>query len=116
MGVIEIEGMEFYAFHGHYDVEQLVGNRFLVDVRIETDCSEAALSDNLSDALNYQQLYLVIQEEMKIVSNLLEHLCNRIIQTIKREFPMVQKVYVKVSKMNPPMGGQIDRVSVSMSR
>lgn len=116
MGIIEIEGMEFYGFHGHYDVEQLVGNRFLVDVRIETDCSKAAVSDNLSDALNYQLLYAAIQKEMQIVSNLLENLVHRIIESIKQQFPAAQNVYVKVSKMNPPMGGQIDRVSISMNR
>jgi dihydroneopterin aldolase len=54
MGLIEIEGMHFYARHGHFEVEQQVGNEFLVDVSIETDCSAAADSDNLDDALNYQ--------------------------------------------------------------
>jgi dihydroneopterin aldolase len=60
MGVIEIEGMEFYAYHGHFAVEQIVGNRFIVDLALNTDCSKAAKSDDLENALNYQNAYLIV--------------------------------------------------------
>lgn len=114
MALIEIEGMEFYAFHGHFEVEKVAGNRFLVNLKIETDCSIAAQSDRLEDTLNYQIAYLIVKEEMSIPSDLLEHVCQRIISRIKSEFPEAQKVTVKVSKMNPPMGGQIEKVSVTL--
>lgn len=114
MALIEIEGMDFYAFHGHFDVEKVAGNRFLVNLKIEADCSTAAQSDRLEDTLNYQIAYLIVKEEMSIPSDLLEHVCQRIINRIKSEFPEAQKVTVKVSKMNPPMGGQIERVSVAL--
>jgi len=114
MALIEIEGMEFYAFHGHFEVEKVAGNRFFVHLKIETDCSKAGLSDHLEDTLDYQKAYLAVKEEMAIPSDLLEHVCQRIINRIKSEFPEAQKVSVKVSKMNPPMGGQIERVSVTM--
>ncbi|MGC9355356.1 MAG: dihydroneopterin aldolase, partial [Mariniphaga sp.] len=54
MGIVEIEGMRFYAYHGHFEAERVVGNEFQVDVQLETDCEAAATSDNLEDALNYQ--------------------------------------------------------------
>jgi dihydroneopterin aldolase len=114
MALIEIEGMEFYAFHGHFEVEKIAGNRFVVNLQIETDCSKAGQSDKLEDTLDYQKAYLTVKEEMAVSSDLLEHVCQRIIQRIKVEFPEVQKVTVKVSKMNPPMGGQIEKVSVTM--
>jgi len=114
MALIEIEGMEFYAFHGHFEVEKVAGNRFLVNLKIDADCSKAALSDRLEDTLNYQIAYLIVKEEMAIPSDLLEHVCQRIIYRIKSEFPEAQKVTVKVSKMNPPMGGQIEKVSVTL--
>ena len=114
MSLIEIEGMEFYAFHGHFDVEKIAGNRFVVNLKIETDCSKAGLSDKLEDTLDYQKAYLAVKEEMAIPSNLLEHVCQRIITRIKSEFPEAKKVVVKVSKMNPPMGGQIEKVSLTM--
>ena len=114
MALIEIEGMEFYAFHGHFDVEKVAGNRFLVNLKIEADCSMAGLSDKLEDTLDYQKDYLAVKEEMAVSSDLLEHVCQRIISRIKAEFPKAQKVSVKVSKMNPPMGGQIERVSLTL--
>jgi len=114
MALIEIEGMEFYAFHGHFDVEKVAGNRFLVTLKIETDCSKAGISDKLEDTLDYQKAYLIVKNEMEISSDLLEHVVQRIISRIKSEFSDVQKVLVKVSKMNPPMGGQIEKVSVTM--
>ena len=114
MSLIEIEGMEFYAFHGHFEVEKLAGNRFLVNLQIEADCSKAAQSDRLEDTLDYQKAYMAVKEEMAIPSDLLENVAYRIIHRIKNEFPQAEKVRVKVSKMTPPMGGQIERVSVTM--
>lgn len=116
MGIIEIEGMEFYAYHGHFVQEQVVGNKFLVNISLETDCSRAAISDDLSDALDYQKVYLLIKDEMETKSFLLEHICNRILDRLFLEFSTIEKATIKVSKINPPMGGQIKKVSVSMTR
>lgn len=114
MALIEIEGMEFFAFHGHFEVEKIAGNRFLVNLEIETDCTKAGQTDRLEDTLDYQKAYLAVKEEMAVSSDLLEHVAHRIINRIKFEFPEVQKVTVKVSKMNPPMGGQIEKVSIRL--
>ena len=116
MGVIEIEGMEFYAYHGHFAVEQVVGNRFIVDLTLSTDCDRAAKSDDLSDAMDYQALYLIVKEEMQIKSHLLEHVAGRILDRLCSSYKMIQHVKVKISKLNPPMGGQIKKVSVLMER
>jgi dihydroneopterin aldolase len=114
MAIIEIEGMEFYAYHGHFEVEKVAGNRFVVNLLIEADCSKAAKTDRLEDTLDYQKAYLAVKEEMGIASDLLENVAHRIISRIKSEFPEAGMVRVKVSKMNPPMGGQIERVSVTL--
>ena len=116
MALIEIEGMEFYAFHGHFEVEKVAGNRFLVNLKIEADLSKAGQTDKLEDTLDYQKAYLAVKEEMAISSDLLEHVCHRIINRIKLEFPEAEKVNVTVSKMNPPMGGQIEKVSLTMEK
>lgn len=116
MGLIRIEDMEFYAFHGHYREEQIVGNRFLVDVIIETDTLKAGESDNLKDAVNYQVVYSIIKREMDITSHLLEHITKRIIDSLYAEMSGITKLTVRVSKMNPVMGGKIGRVSVEMSK
>ena len=116
MGIIEIEGMEFYAFHGHFPVEQVVGNRFIVNLTLTTDCANAAKSDDLDDALDYQSLYLIVKEEMQIKSHLLEHVAGRILDRLFDSHKSIEKAKVKISKMNPPMGGQIEKVSVTMER
>ena len=117
MGKIKIEEMEFYAFHGHYREEQIVGNRFLVDLEMETDMAKPAESDALEDAVNYQVAYRVVKEEMKRhTSNLLEHIGKRILDAIYRELDGLSSVTVTIRKMNPPMGGPIRNVSVKMTR
>jgi dihydroneopterin aldolase len=116
MGIIEIEGMKFYAFHGHFESEQVVGNEFTVNLKIETDCEKAAISDNLNDALNYQTAYEIIKKEMAVPSHLLENVAKRILDSLYLRFTTINKAEVKISKMNPPMGGEIEKVSITLIR
>ena len=116
MGIIKIENMEFYAFHGHFREEQIVGNKFIVDLTIETDMHIPSKSDNLRDAVNYQKAYEIVKFEMGKKSHLLEHIGGRILDAIYTEMGGITKVTVKVSKLNPPMGGKIGSVSVIMER
>ncbi len=116
MGKIEIENMEFYAYHGHYKEEQIVGNKFLVDLSIEADLEKPSKSDSLKDAVNYQQAYMIVEREMKKKSHLMEHIAGRIIDSIYNEMQGIRQVMVKVSKINPPVGGKVERVSVTLTR
>jgi len=116
MAIIQVENIEFYAYHGCFQEEQVVGNQFLVDILVETDTAKAQLSDKLHDTVNYQVIYNLIKEEMKIKSKLLEHVAERIINSIHSNFPEITRIRVKVSKMNPPLGGKIERVSVTLER
>jgi len=108
--------MEFYAFHGHFKEERIVGNKFLVDLTIETDMKLPAESDNLRDAVNYQRVYEIVKAQMGLKSHLLEHIASRIIESVYAELSGIEKITVKVSKMNPPMGGKIGSVSIVMSK
>jgi 7,8-dihydroneopterin aldolase/epimerase/oxygenase len=116
MGLIQIENMEFYSFHGHFKEERIVGNKFLVDLTIETDMKSASESDNLKDAVNYQRVYEIVKLQMEKKSYLLEHIAGRIIDAIAAEMTGIIKITVKVAKMNPPMGGKIGSVSVVISK
>lgn len=116
MGLIQLEGMEFYAFHGHYREEQIVGSRFLVDLTIEADTGKPAESDNLKDAVNYQQAYSIVKVQMEQKSHLLENIASRIINALYSEMKGIKKARVKVSKMNPPVGGKVNSVSVVIER
>jgi dihydroneopterin aldolase len=116
MGLIQIENMEFYSFHGHFKEEQIVGNKFIVDLTIETDMTVPAASDNLKDAVDYQRAYQIVKLQMEKKSHLLENIAGRIIEAIYSEMKDIKRVTVKVSKMNPPMGGKIGSVSVIMNK
>ncbi len=116
MGLIKIENMEFYAFHGHFREEQIVGNKFLVDLTIETDMQKPMESDNLRDAANYYKAYQIVKKEMEKKSHLLEHIAGRILTSLYSEMEGIKKATIKVSKMNPPMGGKIGSVSVILER
>lgn len=114
--IIELEEMVFYAYHGCFKEEQMVGNSFIVNISLETEVSKPMLTDNIKDALNYVNVYNAVKEEMAINSHLLEHLTARIINRLFEQFPAIMHATVKVSKMNPPMGGQMKSVSVTLKR
>ena len=115
-GIIELEAMEFYAYHGCFREENVVGNRFIVNITLKTDMTKPMESDNINDALNYVKVYELVRTEMQKTSNLLEHVTARILKTLYQNFPQIQWARVKVSKMNPPMGGQMERVSVMLEK
>lgn len=105
IGVIELEGMEFKAYHGCLEQEKVRGNLFTVDFRGELDLSAAAQSDMLSDTLNYGEIYDIVAEEMSVPSELLENVAGRIVKSIESKFPELVKFSVRVSKRRPPVDG-----------
>jgi 7,8-dihydroneopterin aldolase/epimerase/oxygenase len=114
MALILLENMEFFAYHGCFAEEQIIGNRFIVNLTIETDTSAAETSDNLHDTVNYQAVYSIVKKEMAIKSKLLEHVASRISKEVKRAFPHINGLIVKISKTNPPLGGKLENVSVQI--
>lgn len=115
MSQIAVEGMEFFAYHGCFQEEQIIGTRFLIDIHLETATLAAEYSDNLNDTVNYQSVYLKVKEEMSENSKLLEHVARRIVNRLFRDFTSVDGIFIKVSKLNPPVGGKVGSVSVSFS-
>ncbi len=110
---IQLENMEFYARHGCYDLEKKVGNRFSVDVRLTYDASAAATGDDITASVNYLEAYRVVRAEMEIPSDILENVAWRIGRALKRSFPAICRLTVKVSKIAPPLGGKVEKVSVT---
>lgn len=115
MSVISLQGMEFYAYHGCFDAEQVIGTRFTVDLMLETDVQQASQTDNLHHTVNYQTVYRMVKAEMEQKSHLLEHVARRILSQLMLQFPAVSYAEVKVAKMNPPLGGRLASVSVTMT-
>ena len=108
--------MRFYAFHGCFEEERAIGTHFRVDAWIETDTEKAQHSDKLDDTVNYLSVYQSIKKEMEQPSKLLEHVAERMASTILNLYPTVEKVRIKVSKLNPPLGGHLGAVSISIDK
>lgn len=112
MGKIVLENMEFYGFHGVLAHEKELGNTFVVTLEMEVDTTKSGMTDHLDDTVNYQLIYNTIRKQMEIPSKLLEHLSHRITEKLMNKFPRIQSLTLRLSKLNPPLGGKVDRVSI----
>ena len=111
---IRLEGMKFYAFHGVLPQENLVGANFYVDLKLKTDFTQAAETDELEDTVSYADIHTVVKEEMSIPSKLLEHVCQRIARRLFHDFPTIETIDIRLSKENPPMGACAESIGVEV--
>lgn len=115
MATIALHDLMFYAHHGCFEEERLIGTRFKVDVEMITEGCKAALTDRLEDAIDYSRVYELISAEMSITGFLLEHVAGRILQRLTDSFPLIE-CRVTVSKLAPALGGEAGRASVTLTR
>ncbi|WP_417430492.1 dihydroneopterin aldolase [Halpernia sp.] len=111
---ILFENLKIYAYHGVLPEEKILGTYYILNVEIHADLSKAKESDDLKDTINYAEVNDILHSEMAIPSQLLEHVCGRIIKKIKNNFPQITFIKVKLTKTNPPMKGEMGGVSVEM--
>ena len=111
---IHMEGMKFYAFHGVLPQENLVGANYYIDLRLKTDFSRAAETDELEGTVNYADIHAAVKEEMQITSQLLEHVCQRIARRLLHDFPTIETIDISLFKENPPVGACAQRVGVEV--
>lgn len=116
LGKVSLEGLEFHAYHGVYPHERSSGNKFEVDIHVDTRFDDSAFRDDLSGTLNYEVLYAVVKTEMEKPSKLLETVGNAIAESVLQKFEEAISVEVKISKFNPPIGGVCRKASVQVSR
>jgi 7,8-dihydroneopterin aldolase/epimerase/oxygenase len=115
-GRIALEGLEFHAFHGVYPHERESGNWFEVDVAVDADFSQAAKTDELAGTVDYEAIYRVVKEEMDKPSKLLETVGENIVQEVFKRFAKVTSVDLKISKINPPIGGKAKKATIYLSK
>ncbi len=109
---IEVNGIKVYAFHGCLPEEGLVGGNYLVDVMLNTNFTEAAATDNLSLTIDYVIVNRIVTEEMAIRSKLIEHVGQRIYDRLYREISGIEKLKIKITKICPPINGDVDNVAI----
>ena len=114
MGIIRVENIRIYAYHGCLPEETKIGSDYIVNLEVEANLKPSAVSDALDDTVDYVLLNHIVKQEMAKPSKLLEAVASRIIQRILNESSLVKKVVVSVSKLNPPIGGDVERVTIKM--
>jgi len=116
MGKITLNTIKLFANHGCLDEEGKIGSLYHVTLSAWADFKKAAQTDNLIYAVDYVHLNKIVKEEMAIRSQLLEQVADRILDRILKELSSIRKVKVRVSKINPPIGGNVSDVSIIMSK
>ena len=111
---IYLQDLRFHAYHGVEAQERIVGNDYLMDVRLQYPVDQAMLSDNVLDTVNYADVYRVLEQEMQVPSNLLERVAYRIADRIFRRFAFVKSLDFRLTKLNPPMGTNMGGAGVEL--
>lgn len=115
-GKVALEGLEFHAYHGVYPHERSSGNKFEVDVVVQTEFSDSAFQDDLSGTINYENLYAIVKDEMAKPSKLLETVGYAIASKALEAFSEASSVEVQISKFNPPIGGVCKKATVTVCK
>lgn len=116
MGIIKVENIRVFAYHGCLKEETKIGSNYRVDLEVKADLVTSAVSDELSDTVDYVLLNRIVVEEMAKPSKLLETVAQRILDRIFNEDTLVMRATVCVSKLNPPIGGDVEAVTIKMTK
>jgi len=115
MGIIKVENIRVFAHHGCLKEETKIGSDYRVDLEVEANLQQSAKTDLLKDTVDYVFLNKVVREEMGESSHLLETVAKRILNRIFSEDNLVTKATVWLSKLNPPIGGDVKKVTIKMT-
>ena len=114
MGIIRLKNIRTFSYHGCLVEESKIGSDYRVDLEIKADLIKSSVSDELADTVDYVHLNKIVVEEMAIRSKLLEHVAKRVITRVFREIPEVSRIVLEVSKINPPIGGDVEQVTIML--
>ncbi|NLA15370.1 MAG: dihydroneopterin aldolase [Bacteroidales bacterium] len=114
MATIHLQDLKFFAHHGCFDEERVIGTYFLVDVELTVERCPALYSDRLEDAIDYAEVYKHIADEMEKASRLLEHVAGRILRCLLSVYAL-ESCKVVVSKLSPALGGEVGKASITLT-
>jgi dihydroneopterin aldolase len=114
MGTIKLQNIRTFSFHGCLEEEAKIGSDYRIDLEIKTDLRKSSMTDDLKDTVDYVLLNKIVVEEMAIRSKLLEHVGHRIVSRVFGENPAVSRIVLAVSKLNPPIGGDVEAVTIEL--
>ena len=109
-----MDNLRFHAYHGVMPQERMAGNDYKVSLRIRYDISQAMISDQVEDTLNYAEVFQLVSQEMAVPSSLIERVAGRIGDRLFRRFPTIEEIELKIMKINPPMGADCEGAGVEV--
>jgi|SRR5665213_1776781 len=115
MNTISLHDAEFFAYHGWYPEEQKLGNRFIVDIDVDFDAEKNFNEDEISGTINYEQMYEIVEGQMKQTRKLIETVARGIVDDTKKKFPAAKNVRVSIKKLNPPLKGKVAYSCITVS-
>ncbi len=116
MGKIQVNNIKLYANHGCLNEEAIIGSWYRVDIEVEVDLTKSSISDALEDTVDYVHLNHIVKEEMNKRSKLLEEVARRILDRFFLELKMIKTATVRVAKINPPIGGNVQEVVIILTK
>ena len=116
MGIIQVNNIKLFAYHGCLEEEAKIGSEYRVDVKVKADLKKSSKTDELADTVDYVHLNHIVKEEMAIRSKLLEEVAQRILTRFFKELRMIKKATVSVAKINPPIGGNVAEVVIILTK
>lgn len=116
MGIIKVENIRVFANHGCLKEETAIGSDYRVDLEVKANLKKSSKTDELHDTVDYVFLNKVVRDEMAIPSKLLETVAKRILDRVFKEDSLITKATVGVSKINPPIGGDVEMVTIKMTQ
>lgn len=111
---IYLKEIRCYAYHGVAPQEKLIGNEYVIDLKLKVDISRASQTDDVEDTVSYADVHELVKTEMAISSKLLEHVGGRIATKLFELFPTIEEIKLRLSKRNPPMGADIDAAGIEL--
>jgi len=116
MDYLQLNGMKFFAYHGVNEQERIVGNTYLVNLKLGLDMTKACQSDQLEDTLNYAKVYKQVAAVMQIPCKLIEHLAEKICLQLRNTFTEIQYIEIRLKKCHPPIVGIMQSAEVILER
>ncbi len=114
MDYIHLNGIKIYAYHGCLNEEKKVGGYFQVDISLGLNLTHAGETDQIKHSVDYAKVNEIVREEMQKPARLLEGIAWRILKKLESNFPDLQHIKIFVSKLNPPVPGEMHSVSVEL--
>ena len=114
-GTVKVENLKIFAYHGCMAEEEVIGSDYIVNIKADCTLSKKAFADDITETVNYVDLARIAEREMAVRSNLLESVAKRITSSCMKEVPLINDIFVSISKVCPPINADVESVTVEIS-